>query len=151
MPYDPFHSHHRSGSISTALHEQLLLQVGFEICGSFDVMHGPSPLQRLITRSLQHGTLGAGIYHVNKRAMSSAPTCRVQRQQGVDLDCAMEVAEENLGWEKLEVRWAAVKVGPELHGLYHEEPDGKDAECVEVGRFILVLLRGLQGLHQEVS
>lgn len=75
--------------------------------------------------------------------MSSAPTCHVQRQQGVDLDSAMEVAEENLGREKFEVGGAAVKVRPELHGFGHEEPDGKEAECVEVGWFILVLLRGL--------
>lgn len=83
--------------------------------------------------------------------MSSAPTCHVQRQQCVNLDSAMEVAEEDLGREKLEVGRAAVEVRPELHGLSHEEPDDKDAECVEVGRFVLVLLRGLQGFHQEVS
>ncbi len=45
----------------------------------------------------------------------------------------------------------AVKVRPELYGLGYEEPDGKEAECVEVARFVHVLLRGLQSFHQEVS
>ena len=63
----------------------------------------------------------------------------------------MEVPEKDLSWEKLEVRWMTVKVRPKLYGLGHQKPDDEDGERGEIGRFVLVLLRSLQGPLQQIS
>ena len=74
----------------------------------------------------------------------------MQGEERVDLDGTMKVAEEDLGWEELEIREMAVEVGPKLYGLDHKKPEGKETESDKVGRLILVLLSGVESFLEKI-
>ena len=83
--------------------------------------------------------------------MSSTPGCRVDGQQGVHLDEAVVVSEEDLDRDEFEILGVAIEVGPELYGLGHEKPECEDGESVEIGWLVLVFLSCLEGFLEEIS
>ena len=53
----------------------------------------------------------------------------MEGEQGVELDQAVKVAKDDLGWEHCQVAWILVKVRPKLDCLSKEKPDPEDDEA----------------------